>query len=94
MSIDEKIAEIANLIENMLKKNGKFSALDYSQICFDYITGDTIKNYRKKIQCFRHAASESIMERASFTKEQKTFFIDFGLTILKVIHAMTINKKE
>ena len=37
MSIDERLAEIANLIENMLKKNGKFLSLDYSKICFDYI---------------------------------------------------------
>jgi len=92
MSTDEKLAEIANLIENMLKKNGKFLSPDYSQICFDYINEDTIKRYRKKIQCFRHSASESISERVSFTKEQKVFLIDFGLTVLKVIHALLTNE--
>jgi hypothetical protein len=92
MSTDEKLAEIANLIENMLKKNGKFLAPDYSQICFDYINEDTIKRYRKKIQCFRHSASESISERESFSKEQKVFLIDFGLTLLKVIHALLTNE--
>lgn len=92
MSTDEKLAEIANLIENMLKKDGKFLALDYSQICFDYINEDTIKRYRKKIQCFRHSASESISEREAFTKEQKVFLIDFGLSILKVIHALLTNE--
>lgn len=92
MSTDEKLAEIANLIENMLKKNGQFLAPDYSQICFDYINEDTIKNYRKKLQCFRHSSSESISERASFTKEQKIFLIDFGLTVLKVIHVLLANK--
>lgn len=30
MSTDEKLAEIANLIENLLKKNGKFITPDYS----------------------------------------------------------------
>lgn len=92
MSMDEKLAEIANLIENMLKKNGKFLSPDYSQICFDYINEDTIKRYRKKIQCFRHSSSQSISERESFTKEQKIFLIDFGLTVLKVIHVLLTNE--
>lgn len=92
MSTDEKLAEIANIIENMLKKNGKFLSPDYSQICFNYINEDTIKRYRKKIQCFRHSSAESISERESFTKEQKVFLIDFGLTVLKVIHALLTNK--
>lgn len=92
MSMDERLAEIANLIENMLKKNGKFLSPDYSQICFDYINEDTIKRYRKKIQCFRHSSSQSISERESFTKEQKIFLIDFGLTVLKVIHVLLTNE--
>ena len=37
MSIDEKLAEIANLIENLLKKKGNFVQLDYSQVCFGYV---------------------------------------------------------
>ena len=34
MSIDEKLAEIANLIENLLKRNEKFVKLDYFKISF------------------------------------------------------------
>lgn len=89
MSTDEKLAEIANLIENMLKKNGKFLMLDYSKICFDYINDDMVKKYRKQIQCFRHSSSESINERKAFTKDQKAFLIDFGLTILNIIHSLS-----
>ena len=33
MSTDEKLAEIANLIENLLKKNKKFITPDYTKIC-------------------------------------------------------------
>ena len=40
MSTDEKLAEIANLIESLLKKNGKFLTLDYSTTYFDYILGN------------------------------------------------------
>lgn len=63
MSTDEKLAEIADLIENLLKKNGKFITPDYPRICFDYISNDTVTSYRKKMYCFRHATYEAILER-------------------------------
>lgn len=89
MSTDEKLAEIANLIESMLKKSGKFATPDYSQVCLDYISDDVVKRFRSSLHCFRHSTSEAISERISFTSEQKTFLIDFGLTILKSIHVLT-----
>lgn len=88
MSTDEKLSEIANLIENMLKKNGHFIKLNYSLICFDYISDETVTSYRNKMQCFRHASSEAIAERSSYSEKQKNFFVDFGLTIIKVIHKL------
>lgn len=89
MSTEEKLSEIANLIEYMLKKNERFITIDYSSICFNYISDEIVKDYRKKMQCFRHATSEAIAERNSYSEEQKNFFIDFGLTIIKVIHTLT-----
>ncbi len=86
MSTDEKLAEIANLIENMLKKDGKFITIDYSLVCLDYINEETVKGYRNKLHCFRHASDESIQERASYSDEQKSFLIDYGLVIIKSIH--------
>lgn len=88
MSTDEKLAEIANLIENLLKKNGKFITLDYTKICFDYITDEIVASYRKKMHCFRHATNEAVAERKNYTEEQKKFFIDYGLIIIKVIHTL------
>lgn len=88
MSIDEKLAEISNLIERMLKKNGKFIDLDYNTICFDYISNDNIKKYRKRMHCFRHATDEALAERNNYSEEQKSFFIDYGLIIIKVIHSL------
>lgn len=88
MSTDEKIAEIVNLIEKLLKKNGKFLSLDYSTICFDYISNDIVTRYRKKMHCFRHGADDSISERKAYSEEQKNFFVDYGLTIVKVIHSL------
>lgn len=37
MSVDEKLKEIDNLIENLLKVNGKFVTPDYSSVMFDYV---------------------------------------------------------
>ena len=88
MSTDEKLAEIANLIESLLKKNGKFLTLDYSTICFDYISNDVVTSYRKKMHCFRHATDDAISERKTYSEEQKSFFVDYGLTIVKVIHSL------
>ena len=88
MSTDEKLAEIANLIENLLKKNGKFITPDYAKICFDYISDDIVTSYRKKMHCFRHATDEAIAERKSYSEDQKNFFVDYGLTIVKIIHTL------
>lgn len=86
MSTDEKLAEIANLIENMLKKDGSFITLDYSKVCFAYIDDGGVKRFRNQLQCFRHSTDESIRERASFSEEQKSFLIDYGLVIIKAIY--------
>lgn len=88
MSTDEKLAEIANMIENMLKMDGHFITPDYYSICFDYISNESVASYRKKMQCFRHASVEAITERNLYTEKQKNFFVDFGLTIIKVIYAL------
>lgn len=90
MSTDEKLSEIANLIENLLKKDGTFITPDYTKIAFGYISDSTVTNYRKKMHCFRHATTEALLERNSFSEDQKNFLIDFGLTIVKVIHALLI----
>lgn len=94
MSMDEKLAEIANLIENMLKISGKFISLNYASVCFDYIDENTITKYRKRLHCFRHSSPEAISERKSLNEEQKTFLIDFGLTIVKVIHILKQEKRQ
>lgn len=93
MSTDEKLAEIANLIESLLKKNGKFLSLDYSTICFDYIDNNMIVDYRKKLHCFRHATTEAITERNSYSEQQKNFLVDYGLIIIKAINIL-VEKNE
>ena len=88
MSRDEKLAEIVNLIENLLKKDDKYLKLNYSEICEEFLNDDIIKKYKKILQCFRHSAEHSIEERSTFTDDKKDFFIDFGIVIVKTIHKL------
>ena len=37
------------------------------------------------MQCFRHCTDEAIEERQGYSEEQKNFFVDYGLTIVKAI---------
>lgn len=89
MSTDEKLAEIANVIEHLLKKpNGKFITLDYSNLCFGYVTNEMVTDYRKKMHCFRHGTVDALSERKSYSADQKNFFVNYGLTILMVIQSL------
>lgn len=47
-----------------------------------------VKNYRKKMQCFRHCTDEAIEERKTYSEEQKKFLVDYGLTMVKAIHEL------
>ena len=40
------------------------------------------------MQCFRHCTDEALKERKSYSEKQKNFFVDYGLTIVKAIHAL------
>ena len=88
MALDEKIQEIANLIENMLKENGNFIKLDYASFVFDYLSDETIKKYRNQMQCFRHSSEVALAERNDYSEAQKSFFVDFGIVIVKIIHEL------
>lgn len=88
MQVDEKIAAIVNLIENLLKKEGKFITPEYASICCGFLDDTTVKNYRHKLQCFRHCTEQELAARKSFSPEQKEFLIDYGITMVKAIHAL------
>lgn len=80
MTADEKIKELGNLIEYMLKGKNGFTSIDYS-FSSNLIDGTSVIQYRKKIQCFRHSSQESINERNSFSREQKSFLIEYGILL-------------
>ena len=88
MESDEKLKEIANLIEYLLKTDGKFIQLDYSGVAFDYVDDNDVRSFRKRVQCFRHSSKESFEERKQISNQQKDFLIDFGVTICKAIFSL------
>jgi len=86
MVTDEKLKEIGNLIEYLLKDNGKFISLDYETNSAGFLNESIVKELRKKIQCFRHSSKESIIERNSLNERQKEFMIEFGIVICNFIY--------
>lgn len=86
MAIDEKLKEIGNLIEYLLKRNNKFITLDYDDIFLGFINENDIKSLRKKVQCFRHSTQESLKERELFTDNQKQFMAEYGVLICNSIY--------
>lgn len=86
MAIDEKIKEICNILEYLLKEDKKFISLDYNEITVGFLAEKDIIKFRKKIQCFRHSSKESIEEREQYTEQQKKFMIEFGIIICNLIY--------
>lgn len=87
MSLDEKLKEIGNLIENLLKKNGKYIKVNFSEITLGFIDENDIRNLRKKVHCFRHSSNDSLEERKKYTKTQKLFMVEYGITICNLIYS-------
>ena len=86
MALDEKLKEIGNLIEYLLKKDGKFITLNYDYISLGFIKENDVKELRKKIQCFRHSSEESIKERGEYIENQKQFMVEFGIVTCNLIY--------
>lgn len=62
MSNHEKLKEIANYLENILKVNGKYRAIKKDEM-LDLISDNFIKEYRKILQCYRHSLESSLKKR-------------------------------
>lgn len=86
MALDEKLKEIGNLIEYLLKKDGKFITLNYDYISLGFIRENDVKELRKKIQCFRHSSQESLKERKEYTENQKQFMVGLGIIMCNLIY--------
>lgn len=85
MTLDERLKEIANSIEYLLKKDDDFITLDYDTISLELLSEDDITKFRKKLQCFRHSSKDSLKERAEYTENQKGFLVELGVVMCNMI---------
>lgn len=88
MTVGEKLQNLNNLIENLLKpnSNGKYLSLNYDEIFFGFISEEDIKKYRKRTQPFRHATDDTLKERASITNKEKKLLVELGVFMAVQIH--------
>lgn len=88
MSEDEKLKEICNGIEFLLKKDNKFVEYKFGEHV-DIINNQKIIEYRKELECFRHSSEESLREREKYDSFEKDLMIRYGIFIIE-----TIKKKQ
>lgn len=86
MSSDEKLGEINNAIENLLKVEEKWQKIDYATETYNFISDDIVTSYRKLTHSFRHATEKSLRERECFSDNQKEFLINYGITICDIVY--------
>lgn len=89
MENDEKLECICNCIEYLLKpnkKSDKFIELDYTDSC-GYLSNEIVREYRNKLECFRHSTREDLNKRKELSKEQKDFLVSFGVIIIDFINS-------
>jgi hypothetical protein len=85
MSTNEKLKEIANLFENILKREGKYTEVNFSEITYGFFSNENVKEYKKSIQCFRHSSEDSLLDREKFTEGKKLVYIDIGIFLCNVV---------
>lgn len=82
---EEKLRDINETIEHILKHNNKYISIDSEKIFLSFIDSEMIKEFRNKTHCFRHTSDEHLKKRREMTAKQKAFLIDYGITILNAL---------
>ena len=80
--------QLKDLIRNLSKdKSADAQILMRNYMMERFLERISLSEYRE-MQCFRHCTDEAIAERKTYSEEQKTFLVDYGLTIVKAIHEL------
>ena len=85
MTEDERLKEICNAVEYLLKEENKFIKLNYDD-CFDILDDEKIRKYRNKLECYRHSSKKAIEERNQYSNFQKKILIDYGIFVIETIY--------
>lgn len=89
MTVDEKLQNLNNLIENLLKPDSKggYLSINYDDVFFGFISEEDVKQFRKRTQSFRHATEDTLRERASIPEDEKKLLADLGVFIAVHLHS-------
>jgi hypothetical protein len=94
MAVDEKLQNLNNLIENLLKprSKGSYLSIDYDDVFFGFISEGDVKQFRKRTQPFRHATEDTLRERASIPESEKKLLAELGVFIAVHLHNHLSNR--
>lgn len=98
-NLDNTLKDIANYIEHKLKTTKKYYDLTENEKynSFNFIptilNNESIMDYKKKIQCFRHFHQKSIAERKSYSKKEKEVLMAYGHAICLMISDIETGEK-
>lgn len=85
MGKDEKLKNLNNALEYLLKNEGKYENID-STVFYDFLGNDEVIKFRNDTQIFRHAARETITERKQWSDNKKNFYIRLGIILITNIN--------
>ncbi|MCR3906682.1 MAG: hypothetical protein NUK62_06655 [Tenericutes bacterium] len=89
MSMDEKLQNIRDAYEHLVSLQGGYDSINYEELFMGYITEANLREYSRKLHCFRHGKLEALSERTSLTEEQKTYMINFGIVVINRINNLS-----
>ena len=82
MATDEKLENIRNAYDHIIKLYGGFDKIDYLKLFMSFIEESNLKNYSKRLHAFRHGDAMALVERAVYTDQEKKYMIEFGIIVL------------
>lgn len=86
LSDDEKLRELANLIENMLLVSKKKYREIPQDLFLGYIDGDQVARFRTSQHIFRHGAESAVQERKDLSEKDKKYLVNLGVTLVDRIN--------
>jgi len=82
MAIDEKLENIRNAYDHLVKLYGGFDKIDYLNVFMSFIEESNLKDFSKRLHAFRHGDGAALLERTVYTDQEKKYMIEFGVIVL------------
>lgn len=83
MENQEKLKDISNLLEHILKENNKYKPID-TKDTLGLISSNFVKDYRNILHCYRHG-EKSDLDKRDELKDKEFFLIHLGISIIHAI---------